>query len=1009
MKTKHTKKIFPLLFAILMAIVIIPFSSITAFADAESITVTSIEIEALRPADGVEAKIDAIRIKSVNGDTSLANQVSFMSNRLFWAEVPNLDPSTWGSNWSTFTGTFEEGKIYSLHFALQSAQPVASSCTVTLYEPNGNPWWQDDIASDDATYVVGDAVHEIAREIRSIVVEMPGSMVPTVGGTPINTFTVKSVNGDESLVDVLDHFECGWYYNTEYYEDIYYNNYYYRPEFVAGYSYESYFYMESANENDVFAEDCVLTVKTPSGDITIPIYSEGGNDWADFSKRYPVLEGDGLKQVGDIAITLNGYEQGKPAADVTLDVMQENFTIDTTSIKIYDDCDIVEAGEFQYQTYYDVYFNLIANDGYSFMVKDGRFRNITVNGIRANVDGPYYDDDGDYEYVDVYVELPILFESAAKPGKIELELDGYEIGGVAEDVEITGKHDGFDLYVEPGEYNDSFWFEGADRSIDYEEAFEKDGKYLLVLYMYPNKVLDLGGMQNEDFTLNGIAASNYRISTDYDESDVGYNESIRLEFELPTLHLAGETWEYDENDHWNECDCTERVNLSSHEDGDNDGKCDICTYKMYDIQYIHDGFDLILEGYEIGNPTNASIDGTHIDTPEDAHYSVFSHKVFKYDAASDDWVVCTDSDVFEAGARYMVDVTLRAEPGYELYPFKVFGEIYDVTLNGIYGIKHTFGFIGYRFYLPPLVESGEKCPEDEVVLNGYVEGKVAGDLSLGLPDGYTSGAYNVGFVLEGIESDEVLDNTGSHRLICMISPPANYDLNTFSKETLTVFGCEPDIVMITPDPSAVVLYLVYTLPDAPKTSDVAIDKIELTLNGYEIGASTDDVWCSPKESAEYVSEFSQFVLGADSYDEYIGNIVAGQKYYYMISIKAKSGYTLTSLRHEDVTLNGKAAVYSFYEDGIFLCLIYELDAPDSTDTPGGTTPGGTDTPDDPDKKDGLGAGAIVAIVISSVAVAGIGGFAIFWFVIRKKSLADLGTAFKALFEKIKNIFDNREV
>jgi hypothetical protein len=223
---------------------------------------------------------------------------------------------------------------------------------------------------------------------------MPGSMVPAVGGTPITTLTVKSVNGDESLADVIWYFECDWYYNTEYSENTENYAYYDRPEFAAGYSYESYFHMETVNENNVFAEDCVLTVKTPSGDITIPIYGDGGYDLASFSKCYPVLEGDGLKHVGDIAITLNGYEQGKPAADVTLDAMQENFTIDATSIEIYDDCDIVEAGEFQYQTYYNVYFNLIANDGYSFMVKDGRFRNITVNGIRAYVDGPYYDDLG---------------------------------------------------------------------------------------------------------------------------------------------------------------------------------------------------------------------------------------------------------------------------------------------------------------------------------------------------------------------------------------------------------------------------------------------------------------------------------------------------------------------------------------------------------------------------------------------------------------------------------------
>ena len=39
--------------------------------------------------------------------------------------------------------------------------------------------------------------------------------------------------------------------------------------------------------------------------------------------------------------------------------------------------------------------------------------------------------------------------------------------------------------------------------------------------------------------------------------------------------------------------------------------------------------------------------------------------------------------------------------------------------------------------------------------------------------------------------------------------------------------------------------------------------------------------------------------------------------------------------------------------------------------------------------DGLGAGAIVGIVIGSVAVVGVGDFALFWFVIKKKSFADL--------------------
>ena len=60
------------------------------------------------------------------------------------------------------------------------------------------------------------------------------------------------------------------------------------------------------------------------------------------------------------------------------------------------------------------------------------------------------------------------------------------------------------------------------------------------------------------------------------------------------------------------------------------------------------------------------------------------------------------------------------------------------------------------------------------------------------------------------------------------------------------------------------------------------------------------------------------------------------------------------------------------------------------DSEGGDTP--TPTPEQP--KAGLPAGAIVGIVIGSVLVVGLGGFAIFWFVIKKKSFKDLIAVFK---------------
>ena len=74
--------------------------------------------------------------------------------------------------------------------------------------------------------------------------------------------------------------------------------------------------------------------------------------------------------------------------------------------------------------------------------------------------------------------------------------------------------------------------------------------------------------------------------------------------------------------------------------------------------------------------------------------------------------------------------------------------------------------------------------------------------------------------------------------------------------------------------------------------------------------------------------------------------------------------------------------------------------PDNTDIPNqpndpdnpGTNPPADNPPSD--DEGGLGTGAIIGIVCGSVAVVGIGGFALFWFVIKKKSFADLIAVFK---------------
>lgn len=84
--------------------------------------------------------------------------------------------------------------------------------------------------------------------------------------------------------------------------------------------------------------------------------------------------------------------------------------------------------------------------------------------------------------------------------------------------------------------------------------------------------------------------------------------------------------------------------------------------------------------------------------------------------------------------------------------------------------------------------------------------------------------------------------------------------------------------------------------------------------------------------------------------------------------------------------------YTFeVKDEMVLTAVYQDKAP------GGGTIDGEIAPA-PDKK-GLSGGQIAGIVIGSIAGVGIVGFAIFWFVVKKKTFAELISAIKALFSK----------
>ena len=101
--------------------------------------------------------------------------------------------------------------------------------------------------------------------------------------------------------------------------------------------------------------------------------------------------------------------------------------------------------------------------------------------------------------------------------------------------------------------------------------------------------------------------------------------------------------------------------------------------------------------------------------------------------------------------------------------------------------------------------------------------------------------------------------------------------------------------------------------------------------------------------------------------------------------KDASGKVVGTEKIYKFTVTGETTLTAVYED---------LSSPGVPETPENP-----ETPEAPEEKAGLSGGAIAGIVIGSVAVTGLGGFAIFWFVVKKKSFADLIAAIKGLFKK----------
>ncbi len=117
-----------------------------------------------------------------------------------------------------------------------------------------------------------------------------------------------------------------------------------------------------------------------------------------------------------------------------------------------------------------------------------------------------------------------------------------------------------------------------------------------------------------------------------------------------------------------------------------------------------------------------------------------------------------------------------------------------------------------------------------------------------------------------------------------------------------------------------------------------------------------------------------------------------------VTAEDKVGKVFTGWKDESGKIVSTNKSYTFKVSGATtLTAVYEDKAPTPTPQPG------TDTTPTTEKQ-GLSGGQVAGIVIGSVAVAGIGGFAIFWFAVKKKTFADLGVALKKGFMAIGNFF-----
>lgn len=314
--------------------------------------------------------------------------------------------------------------------------------------------------------------------------------------------------------------------------------------------------------------------------------------------------------------------------------------------------------------------------------------------------------------------------------------------------------------------------------------------------------------------------------------------------------------------------------------------------------------------------------------------------------------------------------------------------------------------------------------------NGETAGLAEGTYYVRYKETGTSEASDYAEVKIGLDSVTVVGGTGGGKyaagasVTVKVTVPtgktfANWTfrgvvLNTaqITQQEITFTMPENDVVL-----TALFEDIIYNITVTGGTSSAPTAKyqeeVTVTANAPATGKEFDKWTCETAgvtiEFASATSSTTTFVMPAANIEikAHFRNIEAAPS----IEIKVEGGTGGGTYKQGDsVTVTAGAA-----EEGKeFVCWKNEKGETVSTDkaytftVTGETTltavyedksSGGGENAPTPDKKSGLSGGAIAAIVICSVLVAGAGGFAIFWFVIRKRNFAELIAAIKSGFKK----------